>query len=93
MLIQAKDLYKDIVLPHMESTFKKAGLTLDVEAEQILDHTALGPSVPGGPEKPGKAWSPKPGARSLGAVKPRSPKPRSCKAPKPEPPKSGAWKP
>ena len=54
MPIQAKDLYKDIILPNRESTFRKAGLTLDVEAGQILDHTQLGPSVPEGAEKPRK---------------------------------------
>ena len=54
MLIQAKDLYKDIILPNRESSFKKAGLTLDVEAGEILDHTPLGPSVPEGAVKPGK---------------------------------------
>ena len=54
LLIQAKDLYKDIVLPHRESAFKKAGLSLNVEAEQILDHTPLGPSVPKEVGLPGK---------------------------------------
>ena len=58
MLIQAKDLYKDTVLPHRESTFKKAGLTLDVDADHILDHTPLEPSVPEWPHQSSKTTRP-----------------------------------
>ena len=47
-LMQAKDLYGDIILPHRESDFKKAGLRFEAEAVDILGPATppQGPSVP-----------------------------------------------
>ena len=50
----ASDHYDDIILPHRESDYAKAGLRLHLDAKDIIDKAPEGPKVPLGPPEEDK---------------------------------------
>ena len=50
----ASEHYEDIILPHRESDYAKAGLTLELDAQDIMDKRPEKPKVSQGPPKEDK---------------------------------------